>query len=86
MGTVTEIYDYLRLLFSRIGQQYCPDCHVPVQAYTPGAILEEVRRRARKNAELLVLSPLVKSAKVKADELLEKVEKSGFEWVRVNGK
>ena len=86
VGTVTEIYDYLRLLFSRIGQQYCPDCHVPVQAYTPGAILEEVRRRARKSPELLVLSPLVKSAKVKADELLEKVEKSGYEWVRVNGK
>ena len=86
VGTVTEIYDYLRLLFSRIGQQYCPDCHVPVQAYTAGAIVEEVRHRARKNAELLVLSPLVKSAKVKADELLEKVEKSGFEWVRVNQK
>ncbi len=86
VGTVTEIYDYLRLLFSRIGQQYCPDCNEPVQSYTPGAILEEVRRRARKSAELLVLSPLVKEAKVKADDLLEKVEKSGYEWVRVNGK
>ncbi|MEK7131399.1 MAG: excinuclease ABC subunit UvrA [Patescibacteria group bacterium] len=85
VGTVTEIYDYLRLLFSRIGQQYCPDCNEPVQSYTPGAILEEVRRRARQG-ELLVLSPLIKSAKVKRDDLLEKVEKSGYEWVRVNGK
>ena len=86
VGTVTEIYDYLRLLFSRIGQQYCPDCNVAVQAYTPGAILEEVRHRARTSAELLVLSPLIKSEKVKASDLLEKVEKSGYEWVRVNGK
>ncbi|TSC83951.1 MAG: excinuclease ABC (subunit A) [Parcubacteria group bacterium Gr01-1014_13] len=86
VGTVTEIYDYLRLLFSRIGQQYCPDCHEAVQSYTPGAILEEVRRRARKSGELFVLSPIAKEAKVKADELLEKVEKSGYEWVRVNDK
>lgn len=86
VGTVTEIYDYLRLLFSRIGQQYCPDCNEAVQSYTPGAILEEVRRRARKSGELLVLSPIAKEAKVKAGDLLEKVEKSGYEWVRVNGK
>ena len=96
VGTVTEIYDYLRLLFSRIGQQYCPDCHEAVQSFTPGAILEEVRRRARTSAELLVLAPLIKSEKVspyggspegrKASGLLEKVEKSGYEWVRVNGK
>jgi len=86
VGTVTEIYDYLRLLFSKIGQQYCPDCNVPVRAYTVGAILEEVRRRARKGAELLVLSPLAKEEKIKRDNLLEKVEKSGYEWVRVNGK
>ncbi|HSR89309.1 MAG TPA: excinuclease ABC subunit UvrA [Candidatus Udaeobacter sp.] len=85
VGTVTEIYDYLRLLFSKIGQQYCPDCHEAVRFYTPGSILEEIRRRTRKDGELLVLSPLVKAAKVKAGSLLEKVEKSGYEWVRVNG-
>jgi excinuclease ABC subunit A len=87
VGTVTEIYDYLRLLFSRIGQQYCPDCDEPVRFYTSGAILEEVRRRARgqqggklqKNLELFILSPLVKEAKVKKSDLLEKVEKSGYE-------
>lgn len=85
VGTVTEIYDYLRLLFSRVGQQYCPDCHEPVRSFTPGAILEEARRLARKNGEFFVLSPLLKEAKVKQDVLLEKVEKSGYEWVRVNG-
>src|SRR3989338_7287869 len=46
VGTVTEIYDYLRLLFSRIGQQYCPDCHQKVECYTAGAIVEKVRALA----------------------------------------
>ncbi len=85
VGTVTEIYDYLRLLFSRIGQQYCPDCQVPVQAYTAGAIVEELRRRARLGGEILVLSPLAKQEKIVAKGLLEKVEKSGIDSVRVNG-
>ena len=86
VGTVTEIYDYLRLLFARIGQQYCPDDNVPVQSYTPGAIMEEVRQWARKNPEVLVLSPLVQSSHVVSDDLLDKVEKSGYEWVRLDGR
>ena len=92
VGTVTEIYDYLRLLFARVGQQYCPNCQEPVRAYTVGGILEEVRRLARlylgnanqKNNELLVLSPLLREVAVNRASLLEKVEKSGYEWVRVN--
>lgn len=93
VGTVTEIYDYLRLLFSRVGQQYCPDCHEAVRSYTVGGILEEVRHIARqskastaaKSKELLVLSPLVRQMPVQRASLIEKVEKSGYEWVRVNG-
>ena len=93
VGTVTEIYDYLRLLFARVGQQYCPDCQEPVRSYTAGSIVEEVRRLARatmsvkdqKQNELLFLSPLVRNAYVQKAVLVEKVEKSGYEWVRVNG-
>ncbi|OGH92286.1 MAG: excinuclease ABC subunit A [Candidatus Magasanikbacteria bacterium RIFOXYD1_FULL_40_23] len=85
VGTVTEIYDYMRLLFARTGQQYCPDCQEPVRAYTQGGILEEVRRRARKSGKLLLLSPLIRNAKVVRADLVEKVEKSGYESVRVNG-
>lgn len=86
VGTVTEIYDYLRLLFARVGQQYCPDCQEPVQTHTPGTILEAMRRRARRHKELLILSPLVRKGKADRNSLIEKVEKSGCEWVRVNGK
>ncbi len=85
VGTITEIYDYLRLLFARAGEQYCPDCHVAVRAYSSGEITEKVRAWARKSAEVQIYSPLVRQGEVDKKELLEKVEKSGYEWVRVNG-
>ncbi|MFA7653888.1 MAG: excinuclease ABC subunit UvrA [Candidatus Magasanikbacteria bacterium] len=87
VGTVTEIYDYLRLLFARSGVQHCPDCNVPVKIYTAGEVIEAVRTLARRHAELLILSPLVRGAVIEnSKELLERVEKSGLEWVRVNKK
>ncbi|MFA6485929.1 MAG: excinuclease ABC subunit UvrA [Candidatus Magasanikbacteria bacterium] len=86
VGTVTEIFDYLRLLFARAGTQHCPDCGAEVKVYSAGEIMEATRTLARKSGEILVLSPLVRSGLVTdAKELLEKVEKSGLEWVRVNG-
>ncbi len=85
VGTTTEIYDYLRLLFSRLGEQYCPDCGVKVEAHTAGEIMEAVRKMARKSANLLVLAPLARQGEVDGGALLERVEKSGQEWVRING-
>ncbi len=87
VGTVTEIYDFLRLLFARAGKQYCPDCEEEVTAYTFGEIVEQVRDLGRKNREILILSPLVRNEPVEQQRaLLEKVEQSGFDHVRVNGK
>lgn len=85
VGTVTEIYDYLRLLFARVGTQYCPDCHVAVDKHTTGEIVERVRERARKATTVSIFAPLVRDAAVNREELLEKVEKSGYEWVTVDG-
>ncbi|MDO8626532.1 MAG: excinuclease ABC subunit UvrA [Candidatus Magasanikbacteria bacterium] len=85
VGTVTEIYDYLRLLFARAGTPYCPDCRVAVTAQTSGAIVEAVRKLARDKKDLGIYSPLVRSAIVDSKILLEKIEKSGFEWVRIDG-
>ncbi len=84
VGTTTEIYDYLRLLFSRIGEQYCPDCGVRVEAHTPGEIMEAVRKMARKGGEVLILSPLIRKGEVDGGVLLDRVEKSGQEWVRID--
>ncbi len=87
VGTVTEVYDFLRLLFARVGKQYCPDCGEEVIAYTTGEIVEMVRDLGRKNKEILILSPLVRDGVVDQPRvLLEKVEQSGFDHVRVNGK
>ena len=85
VGTTTEIYDYLRLLFSRIGVQYCPECKKPVKAFTLGSIVEEVRKISRKSGDVLVLSPVLTEKEVKIKELLPHLEQSGFEIVRLNG-
>ncbi|MBU1895525.1 excinuclease ABC subunit UvrA [Patescibacteria group bacterium] len=85
VGTSTEVYDLLRLLFSRIGKQYCPDCHKPVQQHTVGEITELVRKMGRDGGELLILSPLISGRTVLAKDLLAHIEPSGYDTVRVNG-
>lgn len=84
VGTVTEIYDYLRLLFARAGTQYCPDCHIPVEIFSVGKIVEKVREFARTHDLVEVYSPLIRQGAVEHRSLLDKIEKSGYEWVRVN--
>ncbi|MBU2542341.1 excinuclease ABC subunit UvrA [Patescibacteria group bacterium] len=85
VGTVTEIYDHLRLLFSRIGKQYCPECKVLVQSYTLGEITEEIRKLGRASGELTILSPVVKDSKIKHRDLLNHLEQTGYEMIRLNG-
>lgn len=85
VGTVTEIYDYLRLLFARVGTQHCPDCHVAVKTYKTGEIVERVRELARKSKEVIIYAPLIRNGVVDKKELVEKIEKSGYEWISVDG-
>lgn len=85
VGTVTEIYDYLRLLFSTVGVPYCPDCHVAVPKKTAGEIAALVRQLARTQAPVSIFTPLVRTSKVDHKALMEAVEQSGYEWVRVDG-
>lgn len=85
VGTVTEIYDYLRLLFARAGDQYCPECNEIAISYTPGALVEKVRSASRGGTEVAVYAPIVRNGKVEPKALIETVEKSGLEKVRVNG-
>jgi len=85
LGTVTEIYDYLRLLFSRIGKQYCPDTNKLVTQYTAGEITELVRKMGRKGEEILVLSPIESKTKLESKKLLPRLEQSGYQTIRLNG-
>jgi len=85
VGTVTEIYDYLRLLYSRIGRQFCPDCQVEVTRYSTGEIVEEVRKIGRNGHELLILAPIFDEQSIDKKTLLQHIERSGFDYVRFDG-
>ncbi len=85
VGTATEIYDYLRLLFARIGVQWCPNCNIPVTSHTPGQIVERVRTLAKKNPDLLLLSPIIKQESITNKSLKSRLEKTGYPMIRING-
>lgn len=84
VGTVTEIYDFLRLLFARIGVQFCPDSGERVRQYTAGEITEIVRRAVRAE-ERMILSPIFVNAHLTGKELLARLEPTGYDTIRVNG-
>src|SRR5712675_705630 len=63
VATVTEIYHFIRLLFARLGIQYCPDCHVAVESQTRDALGQSLQRELRKRGVLRLLAPVVKNRK-----------------------
>ncbi|MCH8267218.1 MAG: excinuclease ABC subunit UvrA, partial [Acidobacteria bacterium] len=83
VGTVTEIYDYLRLLFARVGQPHCHNCGRPVQRQTVQQIAEAVLEQ--RGARLMLLAPRVVHKKGEHKEVLEEAGKAGFVRVRVDG-
>lgn len=85
VGTVTEIYDYIRLLFSKIGTQYCVDCNVPVIKKDIDQIVKEIYDEFN-NQSVLILSPLVIGRKGHYRELFNKLILGGFSRVRIDGK
>jgi excinuclease ABC subunit A len=84
VGTVTEIYDYLRLLFARVGHPHCPKCHRPIQQQTSEQIIDAVLEMPE-GARIMVLAPLVESRKGEFQSVFEDVRKAGFVRARVDG-
>jgi excinuclease ABC subunit A len=84
VGTVTEIYDYLRLLFARIGHPHCPKCHRPITQQTSEQIIDAVLEMPE-GARIMVLAPLVEGRKGEFQDVFEDVRKAGFVRVRVDG-
>ena len=84
VGTITEIYDYLRLLFARIGTPYCPNHHIPITSQS----IEEMTNRVMEYTGLTVtiLSPIVHGEKGTHKDLFDELRKEGYSKVRVNGK
>ena len=84
VGTITEIYDYLRILFARVGKPHCPNCRKPIGRQTVGQIVDHILRN-KKGAEIQVLGPLVSGKKGEHHGILEEVERAGFIRVRIDG-
>ncbi|MDA9342629.1 excinuclease ABC subunit UvrA [Gammaproteobacteria bacterium] len=84
VGTVTEIYDYLRLLYSRIGSPICPDHNEELKAKTVSEICDEVLK-IKENTKIMILSPIVRGKKGEHLAIYEDLRKSGYVRVKVNG-
>ena len=84
VGTVTEIYDYLRLLWGRIGIPYCPTHNEPIVSFTP-SMMTDVVMNLGDGARVQLLSPIVHHEKGTHKDILEKIRLSGFARVRIDG-
>ncbi|WNY26911.1 excinuclease ABC subunit UvrA [Methanolapillus ohkumae] len=83
VGTVTEIYDYFRLLFARIGTPYCPEHHLKIESQSPEKIADLVYSEFE--GTVMVLSPIVRKKKGTYQQLIKDLSAEGFTRVRVNG-
>lgn len=84
VGTVTEIYDYLRLLYARVGVPYCPTHHEPITSQTIKQMVDKVMELEDKT-RLTILSPIVHGKKGTQKDLFENLQKEGYIRVRVDG-
>ena len=84
VGTVTEIYDYLRLLFARIGTPYCYKCGKKIQAQTPQSIADTIRKLPE-GTRVQLLAPIVRQRKGTYQKVFDDIKKQGFPRIRVNG-
>ena len=84
VGTITEVYDYLRLLYARIGKPHCPVCGDPIQRQTPQQITDQVLALPE-GTRFQVLAPLVRERKGEYAELFRTLQSQGFARVRVDG-
>jgi len=98
VGTTTEIYDYLRLLYARIGKPHCPNCGKLISKQTIDQIVDQVLKLSRqsrgssmasssgpKNNEILILGPVIRAKKGEHKATLEEIQRGGFIRVRVDG-
>src|SRR3954465_13623574 len=82
VATVTEVYHFIRLLFARLGTQFCPDCGVPVEAQTRDELGRRLQREARRRGELILLAPAVKNRKGFHTDVAEWADRHGYASAR----
>ena len=86
VATVTEIYHFVRLLFARLGTQFCPDCQLPVEAQTQDELAKRLIKESRQRGDLTVLAPVVKNRKGFHTDVAEWAYDHGYKQVRADGK
>ncbi|AEW93478.1 MULTISPECIES: excinuclease ABC subunit UvrA [Streptomycetaceae] len=84
VGTITEVYDYLRLLFARIGKPHCPECRRPISRQSPQAIVDRVLE-LEEGSRFQVLAPLVRERKGEYVDLFADLQTKGYSRARVDG-
>ncbi len=89
VGTVTEIYDYLRLLFARIGHPHCPNCGREISRVSPEQITDQIMgfhsHLGEKQIKAMIMAPIVKDRKGEYNQTFEDLRKRGYKQVRVDG-
>jgi len=84
VGTVTEIYDYLRLLFARAGRPHCPQCGKPISQQTVEQIVDQLMALPERT-KLVVMAPVVRGKKGEHQKMLEEIRRNGYVRVRIDG-
>ena len=84
MGTVTEIHDYLRLMYARIGTPHCPKCGKEIQQQTVDQIVDQILALPERT-KLMILAPVVRGRKGEFVKMLEDMQKQGYVRVRIDG-
>ncbi|MCI5797482.1 MAG: excinuclease ABC subunit UvrA, partial [Firmicutes bacterium] len=84
VGTITEIYDYFRLLFSRVGTPYCPNCNKPIQRQSIDQIVDKVMSY-EEGRKILILAPVVRAQKGAWQKLFDSLRRSGYGRVIIDG-
>lgn len=83
VGTVTEIYDYLRLIYARVGTSYCPKCNSEIKPQSPQNIVNLIM--SEPNKKIIILAPIVRGLKGTYEKVFDDLLKDGFSKVRVDG-
>ena len=84
VGTITEIYDYLRLLYARVGKPYCPKCKIPIEQQSVDQIVDSVMALGDRT-KIQVLAPIIRGKKGVHEKIIEGIKRSGFVRARVDG-
>src|SRR5262249_24593961 len=85
VGTVTEVYDYLRILYARLGQPYCPVCNIPIGTQTVDEIIARVLSLPE-GTKLYLMAPIERQGQEKWEAVWDEVRRAGFIRMRVDGR